>query len=368
MLNQREVVSYLLARKLISPLSIVEGDVLINDLSARNHNYAIISKRGPSYLLKQGVDLERRTTIAHEAAIYTLLQEDASFRDYLPGSYGYDQERSVLVLEWLRNGQSLREYQERRGCVSLLLARRLGEALATLHHVSKTARWRDEDEHHIYSQPPGLLSLHRPDQFLFEQASPAHLQLMQRIQSVAELSQHFDTLCRNWTTTALIHGDMRWENCIVCARPGSQRKTRLRLVDWELAAWGDPCWDIASVLGTYLDFWVFSLPIIGDIPTEQALGLARYPLEQVQQGMYAFWQAYVKCTQLSNNSAGTLLMRSLGYTAAKLIQIAFERTQHARHLTKSVEALLHLSVHIVQQPLEMVIDVLGFPLQSFSAV
>ena len=39
-------------------------------------------------------------------------------------------------------------------------------------------------------------------------------------------------------TTALVHGDLRWENCLALAAPGSRRRTRVLLVDWELAGAG----------------------------------------------------------------------------------------------------------------------------------
>jgi len=367
-LNQSDVVPYLLKRKLISTKLIVESDLLVKDISGRNHNYAIISEHGQSYLLKQGVDQERKVTIAHEAAMYKLFQEEPTLKSKLPRSYGYDPEEHILILELLRDGQSLREYHAIRSCLSLPLARTLGEALATLHRVTKTAGKRYEDAYRLYDQPPWILSIHRTALHVFQQASRANMQLIQRIQSTPEIGRHFDALRRNWTAEALIHFDMKWDNCIAFARPGSQRKTRLYIVDWELADWGDPCWDIASVFSDYLNFWVFSMPITSEMPAEQAFELARCPLESIQQGIQAFWQRYVKRMELSRETADVWLMRTLGYTAAKLVQTAFERTQLSQQLTSGVESLLHLSSHIVQQPLEMVVDLLGFPLQQLHVI
>ena len=34
---------------------------------------------------------------------------------------------------------------------------------------------------------------------------------------------------------ALVHGDLRWANCLVFAVPGSRRRTRVLVIDWELA-------------------------------------------------------------------------------------------------------------------------------------
>ena len=71
MLTQRTVVPYLLQRKLISEQAIVEGDLAVVDTSRRNCNFEVISKRGPCYLLKQGVEPDGIKTVRHEATVLT---------------------------------------------------------------------------------------------------------------------------------------------------------------------------------------------------------------------------------------------------------------------------------------------------------
>src|SRR3712207_7392916 len=48
----------------------------------------------------------------------------------------------------------------------------------------------------------------------------------------------YTTLFRS-RVEALIHGDARWDNCIVYPRTASRRATRVKLVDWEHACFGD---------------------------------------------------------------------------------------------------------------------------------
>lgn len=70
MLSQREVVPYLLSRGLLTSQSIVEGDLVVDDVSRRNHNFLVASASG-RYLLKQAVGPDRVRTISREAAFYT---------------------------------------------------------------------------------------------------------------------------------------------------------------------------------------------------------------------------------------------------------------------------------------------------------
>jgi hypothetical protein len=99
MLTQRAVVPYLLQRKLISEQAIVEGDLVVLDASRRNLNFQVISERGPSYLLKQGVEPDGMETVSREATIYQRLH--SSIGNYwldrnLPHFFGYDPSSSSI--------------------------------------------------------------------------------------------------------------------------------------------------------------------------------------------------------------------------------------------------------------------------------
>lgn len=65
----------------------------------------------------------------------------------------------------------------------------------------------------------------------------------------AELASHFAALEERPRLITLVHGDVRWENCLVQADPGS-----VRLIDWETAGMGDPAWDVAGVIQEHLRF------------------------------------------------------------------------------------------------------------------
>jgi len=152
MLTRSEVVPYLLRRGLVGAESVVDGDLTIVDASRRNHNFGILRERGPSYLLKQGTDAERKATIANEALVYSSLQLDP----YLPRLVHYDSDEHILILEYLTGARNLHEHQMRTGRFSTRVASAIGRALSGFHRQ----QWRDEFFIH---QPPWVLSIHRPD-------------------------------------------------------------------------------------------------------------------------------------------------------------------------------------------------------------
>ncbi len=377
MLTQSEVAPYLLKRGLVSAESIVEGDLVVMDVSRRNRNYKVVSERGPSYLLKQGIGPEGIETIANEAAVYQLLHSDRSTHGldrYLPHCYGYDPEEHILILELVRNGRDLREHHTNRGRFSTTIAGILGDALGLLHRQMSSGGYpqgaplhgchvTSKDAHRFSDQPPWVLSVHRTDLSLFRHISNANIQVIKIIQRFPEFSDHLDTLRQGWRVETFIHHDLKWDNCIVFAEPGSQRKTRLMIIDWELANRGDPCWDIGSVFNNYLSFWLLSIPLTGEAPPEQYIELAHYPLEKMQPALRSFWQSYVRQMELSAALANEWLLRSIQYGAARLVQTAFEQMQMSARLMGNAVSLLQLSLNILRRPQEALVNLLGFSLQ-----
>ncbi|HBY94403.1 MAG TPA: hypothetical protein DEP84_10655 [Chloroflexi bacterium] len=365
MLTQRETVSYLLQRKLLGPADVVTGDLTVADISRRHHNYRITSGQGPGYVLKQGVGPDKVAAIEREAAIYQLL--DSGIRGlsrYLPRLYSYDPEEHVLILELVDGAQNLREYHLHRGYFPISLARTLGSALGTLHRLTRNGKRGEKEGHQAASHPPWVLSVHRPTIKFLQGCSGANLQLIQIIQQFPVFCDLLDALREEWRTEALIHRDIKWDNCLVFGKSPSARKTRLKIVDWELASGGDPCWDVGSVFNDYLSFWLLSIPVTGEMPPDRFLELARYPLEKMQPALLAFWDTYAQQMNLDVATADRWLLRAVRYGAARLVQTAFEQMQMSMQFTGNIVCLLQLSLNILQRPEEATVQLLGIPLRG----
>src|SRR5260370_39025408 len=145
------------------------------------------------------------------------------------------------------NCQDSWECHGSRGRFSTTIARMLGDALGLLHRQTREQRKLADDGHRFSDQPPWVLSVHRADLGLFLRVSNANIQAIKIIQAFPEFCERLDTLRQGWMVETLIHHDLKWDNCIVSAKSGLQRKVRLMIVDWELANRGDPCWDVGSV-------------------------------------------------------------------------------------------------------------------------
>ena len=322
MLEQHEVAGYLLKRRLVGRRSLVAGSLRISDASSRNRNVRVSGGRpGESYLVKQGIVADSAHTLANEAALYRRLSAGpAALRDCVPRLHGYDRANSVLILEWIEHGEDLERLLVARGACPPALAAALGRALAALHAVAP-------DEQQLRRDPPWVLALHRPPLEALRYFSAASAELVKRLQADAPLCLAMDELRDGWAPLALVHRDVKWANCIAHPAQGgrSSRLTRVKLVDWEMAGWGDPAFDVGSAFSD----------CVGGGPGPAA---------------GALWSAYVRAARLDDAAAAALLTRAVRFAGARMVQSAYEYAQEATVLSERVVGSLAIARELVLAP------------------
>src|SRR5262249_41759348 len=152
-----------------------------------------------------------------------------------------------------------------------------------------------------------------------------------------------------WKTDKFIHMDLRWSNCFL-PRPelkkGAGVDPCLNIVDWELAGWGDPLWDVGTILSNFLSFWVSGIPVTGGCHPDRYLDAAEVPLERLRPAMRAFWLSYLHGREVDNITSSQWLVKSVEYAAAQLVQNALENQFNAAQLSGGVLCLLQLSLNL----------------------
>ncbi|MCG9889729.1 MAG: aminoglycoside phosphotransferase family protein [Thermosynechococcaceae cyanobacterium MS004] len=363
MLEHSEVLSYLLEKQWLDSEAVVQDQLQIVNLSRRNCNFKVVGTHSPCYFLKQGNGEVGIGTVSHEASIYQFFQQSSCLplQSYLTPCLGYEEIRQILTLSFIQDAQDLRTYQVKHGRFTKQIATEMAKAIACLHgHFDTSKSINNQVSPDLFQDcTPWVLNAHRPQLSVLRTISEATLKLMRMIQKFPDFGDRLDALSQSWQQTALIHGDIKFENFIVHRVP-SRRKTQLKLVDWEFAGIGDPCWDIGSVFSTYLRLWILSIPITGEVPPTEFAKLAEYPLEKMQGAIAIFWQTYCHQMAFTSIEADGYLLKSVQLGAARLIQSALELTDLGR-LTSTVVCLLQLSLNILQKPERAATQLLGIP-------
>ncbi|HEX6041541.1 phosphotransferase family protein [Longimicrobium sp.] len=364
-LSPRTLTPYLLDRGLITPAEVVDGDLWIADISRRNRNFRVRRGTGrPGLFIKQPQDWEPYSaeTLRREATCYLLARDDADFAalgELLPRFVDYDAQRAVLALELLPSDESLADHHQRHGSFPTDVAERVGTMLGSYHrHAGSQAR----DAGRASAFPRGIpwilnVTHHHPGHV--RSVSAGNQELVRILTRYPEYGQALDGIMAGWRRDALIHGDLKWENCMVLPPETEGGPPGMRIVDWEMADFGDPCWDVGSIFQAYLCFWILSIQAADTAPPESLPSLATVPLERMQPALRAFWDAYARTLGADEAEAADRLRRSALYTAARMLQTAWEHTAYVPVVNANILCIMQVAMNILLRPDEAVRTLLG---------
>jgi len=350
-ITSRNLLRHLLARGLVSVDSVVDGDLIVVDASGRNRNFKVIRKHSPSFFVKQIRNWNDQAVamLQCEAACYWLAKNDPDFialEPLIPELYDFDQDRQALTTALISDGEDLLEHLRRSGKISTLTAGELGRCFGKFHRESDERLLNSPHCSVFPKQIPWILSSERRNSHPFKELSPATSQLFDHVES-STLSAALDELRNQWRVSTLMHGDMRLENCILVH--SSTGAPNLKIVDWELADLGDPCWDVGSIVQAFLATHIISIP-----PREGKLSLSALlmhsSLTHLQPAIRSFWQSYTGELRNPKESNGIVFERCLNYGAARMVQSAYESMQFTPHLSRNALHLLEVSSDILTKP------------------
>ncbi len=353
-LQSADVVPYLIESGLLDPHTVLREGVRVVERSRRNLNY-LVHTGGSGYFVKQGIGRDRQATVAAEAVACRVVAGSGGLDRYLVPVRHFDPDRSIAVLDLVPSATSWRDHFLRTRRFHLTLARQLGSALARLHGRSTSP----DDRTQLQRGPAEVLALHRPSSSILASTSRAGLEVVAISQTAPGLGDALDEAATGWRYEALIHGDVRWDNCLVLARPGSTRTTRIKLIDWELARFGDPAWDIGSVFAEYIGAWIGALPASAQKDPARAVELGRIPLGRIHPPVRAFWEAYRRGRIDAQEDPAELQMRSAAMAGARLIQNGLERADRRAGLPAMSVILLQLGFNTLTRPDNAAAHLLG---------
>ena len=298
------------------------------------------------------------TSFQREAACYRLARDSerlSALRRLIPDFHLFDARHHVMVLGLIDEAESLWQYHQREQSFSTEVAQLQGEKLGAYHSQVRIAHLEPSELEVFPRSLPWILSIHEKDPSYLPRLSRGNAQVVEVLRQYPEFPRAMGEIKRTWSRNALIHGDIKWENLMLCQDPDGKRD--LKVIDWEMADLGDDCWDVGAIFQSYLTFWIFSLPLEGKALAEAAAE-SPYDEEEMKRAMQAFWLRYAACRGFGPGKARRLLKRAMGCAAARMIQTAFESVQQSPHITPHALGQLQMAMNISRDPATAVRDLL----------
>ena len=337
MLEQSDIAHYLLSLGLVNPRDVIDEDLTVVDVSRRNCVHLATTRAGLTFVVKQA-EARNAHLLAHEAAVLRVLGGVPELADRVPALVRHEPAAALLVMSTPRRGT---DWLDHRGRFSRIQARALGRTVAALHQLPAGA---------VGEPPRGVdrmwtLTLPEPSHDLLLDLSAEAQDVVARVQASRFMCERMDQLRDTAAPDVLVHGDLRWDNCIALAAPGARRRTRVVLVDWECAGPGPAAWDVGSVLAEYLSAWIASIPILESRDPGLYLAHARLPLERMRPATRDFWYVYRLAAAVCPP-----LQRVIELAAIRLVQTAVERAQGLAAPSAHIVTLLQLAENMLRDP------------------
>jgi Ser/Thr protein kinase RdoA (MazF antagonist) len=318
-LTAQDVVRLLVDIGLLTTSHVVDDQLSIHRFERRNLIFRVEPANGMGFVVKQARTPMAEATVRSEAVfLHAFLEKNAGVLSReIPRFRYYDPARGILITE-LVPGRSFALGSLPLSDITRGQMTALGEVLSALHGAIL---------------PPGTLpgpqiplgiALYRPTLDLYRDSSPANIQLLAAIRGDECLREHLSKLHDSWTTSTMIHGDVRLENVVA---HGHDEREAIVLVDWETVGSGEPRWDVACALGDLLNLWLISSVSreLGSPASPDQTQTATQALDQVRSLVTALLEGYLDNSAADDNSS--LFRQCFSFSAARLLQIVYESHQ-----------------------------------------
>jgi hypothetical protein len=350
-LTASNLVYYLISRGVVTADSVVDGDLTIVEAGRRNRNFKVLRDKSPGLFVKQIKNAAPESIATHrrEAAFYEMVCSRpcfAVFAQSIPTLRDYNPLTHSLIVDLIPNAESLAEYHMRLNQYPEQVGGMLGRALGISH---AQVGWVMNEPAHLAIFPrqmPWMFTLDPKTLYPLTELGLAGKQMAAILEQQPDLVAHLCTLRNEWRFDALVHGDMKWDNCLISQNGDGE--TDFRVVDWELADVGDASWDIGSLITSYIAYWLFTIP--AGVQTEETLAPIRATQASMRPPLRAFWQTYISTRGFDAALARTYLERCLRFAGARLVLAVFEFLFTYQQITPNALTMLQMSRSLFESP------------------
>ncbi|MGI2902462.1 phosphotransferase family protein [Tolypothrix sp. VBCCA 56010] len=277
----------------------------------------------------------------------------------------FDEENSILIRNYLSEYQELGNYYQQNDIFPEAIASTIGDTLGALHRATFNRReYRDfmatapagQFRYHFNNPAQGIESI-APE--IFGMVPTPALKFYAYYQGHDNLESAIGDLANDWQPCCLTHNDLKLDNILIHSRWEHLDNAIVRLIDWEACAWGDPAFDLGTLLASYLKIWLDSLVVDPTIELEESLQLAVTPLETLQPSMLALTQAYLKAFPNILEYRNDFLLRVIQFAGLALMHQIEAAIKYDKYFDNISISMLQFAKNLLTMPQLAVLTVFG---------
>jgi thiamine kinase-like enzyme len=212
----------------------------------------------------------------------------------------FDRFNSILVFKYFNDYQDLLNFYAKENIFPDRIAQQLGTLLATFHRdtynrsIYRKAITQDRQESPTNIVSALIYSLERLTPEVFGNVPDDGLKFYELYQRYDSLGTALVELGDTFTPACLTHNDLKLNNILVHHQWQQPDSQIIRVIDWERSDWGDPAFDLGTLIASYLQIWLGSLVVSKSLLIEESLNLAIVPLDRIQPAIASLTRAYLR--------------------------------------------------------------------------
>lgn len=367
LLNSHNVVEYLATQGLCSQS---EQSLKIEPVTAKNFNL-LVTFPERQLLVKQERHNQDGKVIGEfqgEWRIQELVQKFSQlhhFCAWLPELLHFDQQNSIMVCKYLDNYRDLMDFYAKENNFSGEISATIGTLLATIHRDTFNYKeYQDFLELNprklSVSQVTNLIQgLERIEPEIFGLVPADALKFFALYQRYDSLGQAIAQLGNDFTPACLTHNDLKLNNILLSKDWEQSSQGTIRLIDWERSHWGDPAFDLGTIISSYMQIWLSSLVISKSLSIEESLRLAVIPLEQLQPSIGKLSLAYLNTFPAILEHRPDFWLRVVQFVGFALIQQIHAMIQYQKSFGNTGIVMLQVAKTLLCRPEQSMSTIFG---------
>jgi Phosphotransferase enzyme family len=370
-LADHNVVNYLVSKN-VCPAKDLQANH-IEPKSGKNFNLLVHSNTAQSFLVKQerydthGLTRGEFWNEWRLQAFLQLFPELEELRSHVSTPLYFDPEDSIIVFEYWNDYVDLSDFYDEAEDFPPAIAAQLGTNLAMLHKATygkpeyKAALAKLSQDELTSQMPQILYGLERIGTEVFSRVRQDSLDFFRLYQRYESLTAAIAALKSSWNPSCLIHADLRLSNVLLHQ---DLKTVRVRLIDWEKLMWGEPAFDLGTLIAVYLRRWLNSLVVHRALDLGTMLRLARVPIFQLQPSLIALVRAYMSQFSDVFQDSPDFLERVLQFAGIVLIEKIVIQLEYHDPFNNTNICTLQVAKSLLCNPQQAALSIFAMPISE----